>query len=594
MSDYIYSSIPQPKSFLENQIKRIYKESAPQVFEYHGDWGSLAVSKQHYHGFRVLENENHLFIVIGGPVLCFQKNDFLVEPDSNTGTNAIYQRWLVDKEIRWDEDLSGPFTLLLIDKQVKSLTVITDLMAFIPVYYKQKAEGLFLGTHIDALARVAGEADNLDQVSLADFVLNNVVTFPYTTYENVYQLDPGSIIKFEGQGRSEKSYWLPTERNPYKNLEGASLSLREGIIGYINQITSSMTEVAQFISAGEDSRSLSGMLPQHLKRDAYIFLDHMNREGRIAKEVAEIYGTKFTVGYRGQNHYLDILPEASILVGMGHQYTHAHSIGFDKQYNLSRYPAVFGGYLSDSLLKAAYTRKTSVQGRFPFVPEIFIKGENRTKAIKKDYINSEVLTELNERRKKRFENVQKIRPDSAHEWFVLWPATMRATIPNVYTTRRLFRSYEPFMCKEAVKISAAVPTQWKLNRKLFNQAMKPYLKPSKWLLHADGRLPYFSWWVNMPIQFPIWFYRHVAKRIGLIKGNQGPWGDWRNVLRGESWRRMVEEYSVNAERLGFLEDDANLQSLLLTERMTIEQKINLIQILFDPDSLPHNSKRTLS
>src|SRR5690606_28656370 len=149
--------------------------------------------------------------------------------------------------------------------------------------------------------------------------------------------------------------------------------------------------------------------------------------------------------------------------------------------------------------KAPYTRKLRNVQKFPFLPEFNIKGETQTAPVAAEFIDKKVLDEVNRRRRDRFRNIKKERPITAHEWFVLRPASMRVTIPNLYTTRRLFRSYEPFMCKEAVKISAAVPTAWKLNRRLFNYAMKPYLRKSKWLLHADGRLPYFSWWVNTPL-----------------------------------------------------------------------------------------------
>lgn len=57
MSDYVFSSCQQLKLFLADKITSIYQESTPKVFEYHGDWSSLAVSQQHYNGFLPFENE---------------------------------------------------------------------------------------------------------------------------------------------------------------------------------------------------------------------------------------------------------------------------------------------------------------------------------------------------------------------------------------------------------------------------------------------------------------------------------------------------------------------------------------------------------
>lgn len=580
MSDYLFSSLPQEEGKLSQIIQDIYDVDPPKTQEFHGEWGALAVSQGHYHGFKPYETEQHIFIIIGGPVLYFRDNDFLVEDDSDTGSKAVYERWIIENNIQWDEDLSGPFTILLVDKLDSTLQVVTDLMAFIPVYTCEKETSIFIGTHIDALAKCSGEIHNLDQVSLADFILNDVITYPYTAYENLKQLAPSSTTTFKNKQKvSVDAYWEPVEYNKYSSITEAATELRNGIQGYVNRITDKMDHVGQFISGGEDSRVLSGILPPRLKRDGYIFLDSMNREGNIAKKVAKTYDVDITIGYRSPKHYLDILPEASKLVGTGHQYHHAHSLGFDKKYHLKRYSAVFGGYLSDSLLKGAYAYKVKGTTRFPFLPDILKLGQTRTESIESKYITNDILEHINTRRQEHFNKINELRPNSVHEWFVLYPATMRTAIPNLYTTRRLFKSYEPFMCKEAVKISSLVPTKWKLNRRLFNVAMKPYLIDSKWLLHADGWLPYYAWWVNSPIQFIIWFYRHVTKRLGLIHGNQGPWGDWDNVINRKSWAFLIEKNKDVLLNLELMKKENIIRIHSDYETLNKMQKINLLQIL---------------
>jgi hypothetical protein len=582
MSDFLFSSKPLPHNALEKSLSIIYSKKEIASSEFHGPWGSLAVTPSRYCGFQTLETDNYICVVIGGPVLYFRDNAFLGDDDDpHAGTRAILEHWEAG-QADWSEDLSGPFVILVIDKQQTRVECITDLMMFIPVYQHRDDEGLFWGTHIDALAKACGQQNAFYEVSLADFFLNDVVTYPYTAYSKIRQLAPSSETTYSGSAHAPAvaSYWVPYEENPYRNVKEAARALQGGILGYVNRVTEKMDSVAQFISAGEDSRALSGMLPERLNRDAYIFLDSMNREGTIAKRVADVYGAKFTAGFRKKTHYLDILTEASRLVGSGHQYTHAHSLTFDKTYNLAGYKAVFGGYLSDSLLKSAYTRKLRGMGRFPFLPEFWLKGEGRSKPVKSDAVDNSILAEITSRRSEHLKHIFKERPDTAHEWFVLRPATMRVAIPNLYSTRRLFASYEPFMCKEAVKISAAVPTSWKLNRRLFNHAMKPYLRKSKWMMHADGRLPYFSWWANMPLQFSVWTYRHIAKRIGIIKGNQGPWGDWQAASQSPVWMDMTEECAKYGDNLGFLKEGKATSELLNSSYLPVNNRVNLLQVAY--------------
>ena len=585
MSDFIYSSVAKPEALLSGHIQSIYQNNPPEVFEYHGNWGSLAVSRSLYNGFQPLETESHIFVVIGGPVLCFTDNLFLTGDNPTRGAQAIYDRWVSGK-IQWDEDLSGPFAVLIVDKKSLKITCITDLMMFIPVYQYIHDGTVMLGTHVDALAKAAGQENELDSVSLVDFVLNDVVTYPHTAYTRIFQSHPAATQIFEPADQGFRktdpvSYWLPEEVNPYSDINQAASVLRDGLQDYVARVTAGMTTVAQFISGGEDSRTLAGLLPKKLKRDAFIFLDSMNREGEVAKQVAEAYEANFCPEFRKKTHYLDILPEATDLIGSGQQYIHAHSLGFHKKCKLNQYNAVFGGFLSDTLLKGHHIKKNKISAKFPFLSEIKSRKYSPIEARMKSGKNIfNPYQSVIERQKKHLSNVIKLRAKSAAEWFNLWPISKHNDIPNIYINRRLFRSYEVFTCKQVVKVSASVPTSWKLNRRLFNKMARPFLRPSRWIFHADGRLPYFPWWVNCPVQFVVWFTRQIRTRTGMIKGNQGPWGDWVWISGCEKWREMVAEYSKGFPKIANSMKGDDIEKIFESKELNVIQKVNLLQVLY--------------
>ncbi|MDW7747885.1 hypothetical protein [Halomonas sp.] len=587
MSDFIFSSNTFPQGKLTKFLAAIYLNKHVGSSEFHGAWGSLSVTPSRYNGFQPLENERYICVVIGGPVLYFQDNTFLGKSDAHAGTRAILDHW-TSGNADWSEDLSGPFVILVIDKQESRVECITDLMMFIPVYQFIDVGSLFLGTHIDALAQACEKQDAYDEASLVDFVLHHAVTYPYTAYSDIRQCQPASVqswISSQGVGGGNLSepipYWQPNEHNPYSTLKEAAEALREGVKGYIDRVTEPLEYIAQFISAGEDSRALAGMLPEQINRDAFIFLDSMNREGKVAKKVAAAYGANFKPDYRSELYYLKIMPEASTLVGAGHQYTHAHTLGFDKKNNLAHFRAVFGGYISDSLLKAKYARKSKWTKRFSFIPQFYIKGETRTQPISHFLFDDKLLEVITERRRQHYFRVHKMRPKSAHEWFELWPATMRIAIPNLYSNRRLFASYEVFMAKESVKVASSVPVSWKLNRRLFNAAFKSALEKSRHIFHADGRLPYYPWWVNSPIQFVIRLYRKFFKKTGRNTKNEGPWGDWHKIVSSSSWSTEVDRYSKLIEPK---EIAKVLRQHVLSEKyegLSVVQKVNLMQVCYN-------------
>src|SRR5699024_9168676 len=358
-----------------------------------------------------------------GPILCFQENYFLNKQLGNEGTQAIYTRW-IEGTIQWDEDLSGPFVILIINKKTSDAFSVTDIMSFIPVYKHQTATNLMLSTHVDMLAYASDTQNEIDVVSEVDFILNGVVTYPYTTYSSIRQIQPATehVMSKASFVLQSKRYWVPEEKYNYKTINEASNALRISLQNYVNSITKHADNVAQFISGGEDSRVLSALLAKENMQEAFVFLDKMNREGKVAKKTADVYGAKFNMLIRNKLHYLNILPPCTDLIGSGSEYKHAHTFGFHKECKLDQYSAVFGGLFSDALLKGARIKKTRGSTRFSFLPQIKRRDYSAASPLRNNVFTSKVLLELTIRRKSHLNYVQSFRNESAEEWFELWPS----------------------------------------------------------------------------------------------------------------------------------------------------------------------------
>ncbi len=595
MSDFLFTSDRRRPGEISGILQKMYRVEAPEVTEYHGVWGSLGVSRSRYNGFQPLETDSHLFVIIGGPVLLFADNAHLTGDDPVAGTRHVLARWL-SGNMQWDEDLSGPFVVFSIEKHAITATCITDLMLFIPVYHFLENGRLVLGTHPDVVAEVAGMstggrtkspgtsstgilyADNVsyraasneatstgtpstkavenqaptirtvttDTVSIADFLMNHAVTWPYTFYEQVRQLHPAASHRYEiadGAARQsgEEIYWLPEQSNRYADIREAARVLRQGVARDVARITEGMDEVAQFISGGTDSRVVAGMLPAGLKRDGFVFLDRMNREGRIAARAARCYGLNFLPKYRSKTHYLDILPEASDLIGSGRQHIHAHSLVFNRECELARYPAVFGGYSADVLLKSHYTGARLEKGFSPYQSRDGSPMMSDQGMDIRSFIPVDIQDQVAVRRKTHLELVRRMRGESAQEWARLWPASVRIALPNLAVNRRLFRSYELFLGSTVVKMSAEIPTEWKHQYGLHYLAFRPYLKRSWWLMHHDGYFPYFGRRLNriQAMAAAIWRYRKKWRKPGAQVVHQGPWTSWKTVYKTPEWDSWV-------------------------------------------------------
>jgi hypothetical protein len=584
MSDFLFSSDPSAIALLAKRLEMLGDScGGRRTHAFSGQWGSLAVREGPYAGFAPIETSEHIAVVVGGPVLTFRSNDFLVATPSNRGTGAILERALAGL-MQWQADVSGPFAFIVVNKRDGELTVVTDMMLWVPVYVHSARSPLLLGTHVDTLAGVTAPAPHLDEIGIADFILNGAVTWPYTVHSGITQLHPAATYKGRLAGKPGLGdpvlYWSPREQNAFREIGDAARAVGAALERYVGAVAGGMTHVAHFLSGGEDSRVVAGVLPRHLRRDAIVILDQLNREGRIARTAASAYGAGFLPLFRSPTHYLDILPPASLLVGSGHQYIHAHTLGLDASTVLDRYQAVFGGFSSDVLLKAFYAPRRGGTRRWPFVPEIFRPEGPAAFPKSSSAFKPAVLDSVSERRAIHRRQVMEFREKSAAEWSVIWPATIRPGIPNVFANRRLFRSYEPFLANSIVDISAGVPTEWKLNRRLFHKSVREYLAPSWWLRQASGRWPYFPWWANLPLFAGYTLGTKIGKRMGLVRGNQGPWGDWQAMMKSDAWEQTFQAHASAFARIAHLFEANSLIALMSGNDLSRSMKVDLVQTLF--------------
>src|SRR5699024_3351736 len=130
---------------------------------------------------------------------------------------------------------------------------------------------------------------------------------------------------------------------------------------------------------------LSGLLQGH-QRDGHIFLDSINREGKIAQKVAEIYDVNLKLTTRDSMHYFNILLDCSNLVCSGSHYHNALLYVFHHSCQLNSYTAVFGILLSDALLKVFRIKKIRGSGRYAFQTDVKKKIDIAEEKVKSSII----------------------------------------------------------------------------------------------------------------------------------------------------------------------------------------------------------------
>ncbi len=541
MIDFLFSSVEGQCAALVEALTRFRGDSQLPKRCWQGSWGSLAAIGSAYPGFAPVETEMHVCVVLGGPL---PRYDWSVATGScaDDGTQWILDRWITEGRIAWDEDLVGHFLVACVEKETGVLRLVTDINGFVSACMSEdiSRHRLIAGSHADALAVAAGVKDDIDPVSVADFLVHTTVAYPHTMYEGVNQLPAASEITLKaGQRRSVSTYWTPQEREPSFTFDEAATCLRRTIEANVSRICWAQDAVGLLLSGGEDSRTVAAMVPDGTRVHAVTLADSYNREARVAEAVARRLGLEWRCIERSRTHYVDHAPESVQLVESHRFFIHAHLNGLSTALPAGK--RCLGAVFPDSSFKAYWASTRALLGVSVAVLPNQVR---KTKGYRIEAFEHSVAKEICARRERVYADLRRVRPNSWAEFASMMPYSSNPNFPHAVVARRLCFSYEPFVDAQAVKLAAAIPQTWKLNRRLFHRSMKPFLRKTWSIPHGNGTFPYFGAGVNASFLAVRRARQRTRSLVGrFIQGsherNEGPWPSWNELVRLEEFEDLL-------------------------------------------------------
>ena len=222
----------------------------------------------------------------------------------------------------------GMFAIALYDRQEKKLYLLRDRVGEKPLYYGWVNGEFVFASDVGCIAALDGFNNEINKGALPIYFIHGYIPAPYSVYENIYKLEPGTILTLKAPYKeySIESYWSMKEaakrgeQNPFKGSEEEATEELERLLkaSIADQMVADVP-VGAFLSSGIDSTTVVALMQSLNSRPVRSFTigvdDPKMNEAAVAKQIAEHLGTKHTELYISEKDAREVIPNLSYIFG---------------------------------------------------------------------------------------------------------------------------------------------------------------------------------------------------------------------------------------------------------------------------------------
>lgn len=235
---------------------------------------------------------------------------------------AGFETWGVEQTIR---RTIGMFAIALWDQRNRELTLVRDRLGEKPLYYGWQGSGdtaaFLFGSELKSFDPHPSFADAIDRDALALFVRYGYIAAPYSIYQGIRKLLPGSILVLSADNPepSLTRYWSARDSvargiaDPLDVGDDEAIGTLGNLLGdAVGRQLMSDVPLGGFLSGGVDSSTIVALMQKQSSRPVRTFsigFDDKNFDEAVhAREVAKHLGTDHTELYLSADDALGVIP----------------------------------------------------------------------------------------------------------------------------------------------------------------------------------------------------------------------------------------------------------------------------------------------
>lgn len=216
---------------------------------------------------------------------------------------AAYLKWGIECVNRFN----GMFAICLYDRNTEDVYLVRDRIGKKPLYYELDGENLVFASELKPLMARAGFQKKIRTEVLSRYLYHQYINAPDSVFENVYKLEPGSILHFRYGKIKTWKYWdiksvyHQMRQNPVTDYGQAKEELKALLNKAVSSRMIADVPLGAFLSGGYDSSLMTAIAQANssepVKTFSIGFHEKRYNEAIYAKEVAKYLGTNHTELY---------------------------------------------------------------------------------------------------------------------------------------------------------------------------------------------------------------------------------------------------------------------------------------------------------
>lgn len=222
----------------------------------------------------------------------------------------------------------GMFAIALYDTKEQKLYLLRDRIGEKPLYYGFMGDTFVFASDVACIASLDGFQNPIHKDVLGIYFIHGYIPAPYSIYENIYKLEPGTILEIKSPFNKYdiSTYWSikAVAQHGQKHLfhgayEEAVDELERLLKASIQDQMMADVPVGAFLSAGIDSSTIVALMqslhPDKVKTFTIGMEDEKYNEAVYAKEIAAHLGTEHTELYITEEDARSVIPKLPFIFG---------------------------------------------------------------------------------------------------------------------------------------------------------------------------------------------------------------------------------------------------------------------------------------